>query len=80
MRVIDWTEHATVGPRLQPPTGNLDSESTTDVLALFDGLHRSGRTIVLITHDDEVAARAERVVVVRDGRLTEASPRRARAW
>jgi putative ABC transport system ATP-binding protein len=71
------------GPALllaDEPTGNLDSESTTDVLALFDGLHRSGRTIVLITHDDEVAARAERVVVVRDGRLTEASPRRARAW
>jgi putative ABC transport system ATP-binding protein len=71
------------GPALllaDEPTGNLDSESTADVLALFDGLHRSGRTIVLITHDDEVAARAERVVVVRDGRLTEASPRRARAW
>jgi putative ABC transport system ATP-binding protein len=62
------------------PTGNLDSESTADVLALFDRLHRSGRTIVLITHDDEVAERAQRVVVVRDGRLSEAAPRRARAW
>jgi putative ABC transport system ATP-binding protein len=71
------------GPALllaDEPTGNLDSESTSDVLALFDRLHRSGRTIVLITHDDEVAARAERVVVVRDGRLTEAGARRARAW
>ena len=53
------------------PTGNLDSESTADVLDLFDRLHDAGRTIVLITHDAEVAARAQRVVVVTDGRLTE---------
>ena len=58
------------------PTGNLDSASTDDVLALFDRLHRAGRTIVLITHDDEVAARAERVVVVADGRLSEVGARR----
>ncbi|MDD7967408.1 ABC transporter ATP-binding protein [Actinomycetospora lemnae] len=56
------------------PTGNLDSASTADVLGLFDRLHAAGRTIVLITHDDEVAERAERVVVVSDGRLTEAAP------
>ncbi|MDL5157670.1 ABC transporter ATP-binding protein [Actinomycetospora termitidis] len=53
------------------PTGNLDSASTSDVLGLFDALHRAGRTIVLITHDDEVAERADRVVVVTDGVLTE---------
>ncbi len=53
------------------PTGNLDSASTADVLDLFDGLHEAGRTIVLITHDDEVAERADRVVVVTDGRLAE---------
>ncbi|NMO89116.1 ABC transporter ATP-binding protein [Actinomycetospora sp. TBRC 11914] len=53
------------------PTGNLDTESTADVLNLFDGLHSTGRTIVLITHDDEVAERADRVVVVSDGRLSE---------
>jgi len=58
------------------PTGNLDTASTTDVLGLFDRLHEAGRTIVIITHDDEVAARAERVVVVTDGRLTEAGVRR----
>ncbi|GAA4871797.1 ABC transporter ATP-binding protein [Actinomycetospora straminea] len=58
------------------PTGNLDSASTRDVLGLFDRLHAAGRTIVLITHDDEVAERAERVVVVSDGRLTEARARR----
>lgn len=58
------------------PTGNLDSGSTAEVLDLFDGLHEAGRTIVLITHDDEVAARADRVVVVADGRLSEDSDRR----
>jgi putative ABC transport system ATP-binding protein len=49
------------------PTGNLDSTATNDVLALFDELHQSGRTIVLITHEADVAHRAGRVVRVRDG-------------
>ena len=51
------------------PTGNLDSRSSADVLAMFDGLHRSGRTIVLITHEPEVAAAAQRVTRFRDGRF-----------
>ena len=51
------------------PTGNLDSRSTTDILALLTDLHRSGRTIVMITHEDDVAARAERVVQIRDGEV-----------
>ncbi|WP_395639850.1 ABC transporter ATP-binding protein [Pseudolysinimonas sp.] len=49
------------------PTGNLDSVSTGDVLRLFDELHASGRTIVLITHEPEVAERTRRIVRVRDG-------------
>jgi len=49
------------------PTGNLDSTATDEVLGLFDELHRSGRTIVLITHEADVAHRAGRVVRVRDG-------------
>ncbi len=49
------------------PTGNLDSVSTEDVLGLFDELHALGRTIVLITHELEVAQRARRIVRVRDG-------------
>jgi putative ABC transport system ATP-binding protein len=51
------------------PTGNLDSHSTADVLALFDELSAAGRTIVLITHEADVAARAQRTVRVLDGRI-----------
>ncbi len=51
------------------PTGNLDSAATDDVLALFDELHAQGRTIVLITHEAEVAERARRVIRVRDGHV-----------
>jgi putative ABC transport system ATP-binding protein len=51
------------------PTGNLDSAATADVLALLDELHSSGRTIVLITHEADVAARTGRIVRLRDGRI-----------
>ncbi|HET9138683.1 ABC transporter ATP-binding protein [Actinophytocola sp.] len=51
------------------PTGNLDSESTAEVLAVFDRLNALGRTIVVITHEDDVARHAERVVRVSDGRI-----------
>jgi putative ABC transport system ATP-binding protein len=53
------------------PTGNLDSRSAADVLGLMDELHDFGRTLVLITHDIEVASASERVVGIRDGLLTE---------
>jgi len=52
------------------PTGNLDSASTADVLALLRDLHRDGRTIVLITHETDVAEMADRVVHMHDGRAT----------
>ncbi|MBV9822751.1 MAG: ATP-binding cassette domain-containing protein, partial [Actinobacteria bacterium] len=51
------------------PTGNLDSASTADVLGLFEQLHEQGATVVLITHEAEVADRAGRVVRIRDGRI-----------
>jgi putative ABC transport system ATP-binding protein len=51
------------------PTGNLDSRSTADVLALFQELHEAGRTIMLITHEADVANAAGRVVRIRDGLL-----------
>ncbi len=54
------------------PTGNLDSVSARDVLDLLDELHRSGRTIVLITHDADVAQAAERTMRIRDGQVFDA--------
>ena len=51
------------------PTGNLDTRSTGEMLDVFDGLHRSGRTIVLITHEADVAARASRVIGLSDGQI-----------
>jgi putative ABC transport system ATP-binding protein len=51
------------------PTGNLDSHSTHEVLGVFEHLNRQGRTIVLITHEEEVAAHAKRIIRVRDGRI-----------
>ena len=56
------------------PTGNLDSHSGAELLELFHDLNALGRTIVLITHDVEVAAAADRAVHLRDGRLQDAVP------
>jgi len=53
------------------PTGNLDTTSTEDVLDIFDRLSMSQRTIVIITHEDDVAARAKRVVTLVDGMITD---------
>ncbi|SFN99600.1 ABC transporter ATP-binding protein [Amycolatopsis rubida] len=60
------------GPALllaDEPTGNLDHASTVDVLGVFDRLNALGRTVVVITHEDEVARHAHRVVRVSDGRI-----------
>jgi putative ABC transport system ATP-binding protein len=51
------------------PTGNLDSSASEDVLGLFGELHEQGRTVVLITHEAEVAHRAKRVIRIRDGEI-----------
>ena len=53
------------------PTGNLDRRSGLEVLAVFQRLHRQGRTILLVTHDQAVAEHADRIVVLKDGRVAE---------
>ena len=53
------------------PTGNLDSAATLDVLRLFEQLHASGLTLVIVTHDERVAATADRLVSMRDGALVD---------
>ncbi len=51
------------------PTGNLDSTTGDSILALFDALHDEGLTIVMVTHDDDVAVRCQRIVRLKDGKL-----------
>ena len=53
------------------PTGNLDSKTGEDILALFHELHRAGDTIVLITHNEEIARQAQRRIRIMDGKVTE---------
>jgi putative ABC transport system ATP-binding protein len=61
-------------PRLllaDEPTGNLDSQTGLEILHLFDELHAHGHTVLLVTHDAEVARRAHRQIVIRDGRIAQ---------
>jgi ABC-type lipoprotein export system ATPase subunit len=51
------------------PTGNLDSTATTEVLRLFEQLHANGQTLVVVTHDERIAATADRLITMRDGRF-----------
>jgi putative ABC transport system ATP-binding protein len=51
------------------PTGNLDSKTGEEILALIDELHAEGKTIVMVTHDDAIAHRAERIIRVSDGEI-----------
>ncbi|MCB9837407.1 MAG: ABC transporter ATP-binding protein [Phycisphaera sp.] len=51
------------------PTGNLDSATTNEIIALFEELHTSGQTIVIVTHEEEVAGHAKRIVRLRDGKI-----------
>ena len=63
-----------MNPRLilaDEPTGNLDSESGKQILGLLDHLHEQGQTLIVVTHDIHVAQRAERVLVISDGRIVQ---------
>lgn len=51
------------------PTGNLDTKSTGEIMEILKGLHRSGRTVIIITHDDEIAEQVHRVVRIIDGKV-----------
>lgn len=53
------------------PTGNLDSASTQEIMDILKGLHEAGRSVILITHDNEIADQAKRVVRILDGRIVE---------
>lgn len=51
------------------PTGNLDSGSTKEIMEILKGLHKEGRTVILITHDNDIAARAKRIIRIMDGKI-----------
>jgi putative ABC transport system ATP-binding protein len=56
------------------PTGNLDSKTGVEIMALFDALHAKGNTIVLVTHEPDIAEYAHRVVMIRDGQIFSDTP------
>jgi len=51
------------------PTGNLDSESGAEILSILNRLHQEGKTLIIVTHDTEIAARAQRIIHLLDGRI-----------
>lgn len=53
------------------PTGNLDSGSTKEIMEILKGLHAGGRTVILITHDNDIAARARRIIRIMDGKIVD---------
>jgi putative ABC transport system ATP-binding protein len=58
------------------PTGNLDSATSEEIMKVFETLHAQGQTVIMVTHEAEIAAHAERVVVLRDGKIGSDTPGR----
>jgi putative ABC transport system ATP-binding protein len=56
------------------PTGNLDSQTGAEIMALFDELNARGNTIVLVTHEEDIAAHARRIVRLKDGKIRDDKP------
>jgi putative ABC transport system ATP-binding protein len=56
------------------PTGNLDSRSSEEIMAIFQRLNREGRTIVLVTHEPDIAEHAKRIIRFRDGKIVADAP------
>ncbi len=56
------------------PTGNLDSTTSEEMMDLFDALHTNGNTVILVTHEDDIAAHSNRIVTLRDGRILSDEP------
>ena len=52
------------------PTGNLDTKSGQDIMAIFERLHKEGKTIIMITHEDSIARHAKRIIRLKDGEIT----------
>jgi putative ABC transport system ATP-binding protein len=61
------------------PTGNLDTATGEDIMRLFDELHAAGHTIILVTHEANIAAHAERAIILRDGSIETDEPMRTRS-
>lgn len=61
------------------PTGNLDSKTSLEILDLFDRLHLAGNTVILVTHEPDIAQRARRIVTIHDGQISSDSPTRRAA-
>ena len=53
------------------PTGALDTKTSVQIMEILKGLHEEGRTVILITHDNEIAARAKRIIRIMDGKIVE---------
>lgn len=51
------------------PTGNLDSGSSKEIMQILQELHEDGRTVILITHDNEIAKQAKRIIKIKDGKI-----------
>lgn len=65
-----FSRHKGIGVQFtDEPTGNLDSASSREILAILKKMHKSGRTVILITHDNGIAAQARRVVRIMDGKI-----------